>query len=639
MADRKSSKAEAGRPRLSHLVMVLGALGAAVLIGWSVLASGAAKAVLEHVASAKVGRAVRFQGFSAHVDSNELGFVLRGVTVASPPSITRLPLLQVESISGELAIAPLLSGRAEVTDLFVRRPLLHLVRLSPDKTNYPSGGRATVLQHVEHLVIDDGHLTFADRERGTLEATFSQTGEARPWPFSLQGHGALRGAPVSVVITGGALNDRPPDRPYPLAIAVVDGDTRVSLNGTTAQPFQFAHMDVQAHATGPNLADLDYLFGLLAPNSRTFEASGHIRRDGPKLWFDKIRAHVGASDIEGDVQSDRSSGRPRLRLALTSDTMALSDLQAMARPIPPHLRARAAPQASQPAHQSGLLSSEPIELDRLRRSDIDAHLRIGRISEGFPIRDVDTGLSIDHGHVRLGPAEFRIGEGRARVAATLDAASGIPSAGVVASVGGVRLDKLDPKLSRTLDGSLDGWMRASGRGASFQSLFRSARGRLAFTVQDGTFVRAKAQALTGDLVEAIGASLSNRNERTGLHCAVGELVLINGVLTAEDLRVVTDAGVATGSGRVDLLGRSLALTFRGEPARPHILQLNAPVTIEGSFKQPKVKIHTAQALAKAGPVGVLALAAGPLAKILPKSGRVALPDCARLERAAREYAR
>jgi len=265
---------------------------------------------------------------------------------------------------------------------------------------------------------------------------------------------------------------------------------------------------------------------------------------------------------------------------------------------PPHAQTRAQSGAAKPAASGRLFSPTPFKAASLRRTDLHLQIKAARVPDTpFPVRGLDSLLILKSGRLSLSPITFSTGPGKVSASLVLDANRPEPLFSIMGHVRGARLATLGPGIARTADGDFDLDVDLAGAGASPRTAASRLQGRVALRVSSGRLEPAKAAALGGDLIKAIGLSIAHKGGAQGrLDCAVADFTAASGKLHARDLDIVTDAGWAQGGGDIDLAGENLSLILQGHAAHPRPLQVDAPVHIGGPLTHPQVRVDPVQGL-------------------------------------------
>jgi uncharacterized protein involved in outer membrane biogenesis len=197
---------------------------------------------------------------------------------------------------------------------------------------------------------------------------------------------------------------------------------------------------------------------------------------------------------------------------------------------------------------------------------------------------------------------------------------------------GLNLRQLVPASDRMKEplGLLHGRIDISGRGTSIADLFGTADGRMALLINGGSISNLLVELGGLDVAEALRI-LATKDVQVRLRCAVADLSLKAGVATPQALVIDTTDTIVRGEGTVDFRNERLNLTMYPEPKDPSPFAVRSPITIQESFKDPKV-------MPKMGPIalrGAAAIALGainPLLAFLPfiETGPGKDSDCGKL---------
>lgn len=600
---------------------------------------------IEEAASAKTHRAIRFDRLQTHLLSAHPWLMVQGLSVASPPAISREPMLQAPLLTARLQLVPLLLGRFAPREMTLTRPRLHLVRVKPGVNNYEFGGAgsAGLLHSAQHLTVIEAQVVYFDIQRQmSLVGVASQDGRpGEAAPFRLAGAGVIKGGGYTVTGEGAALNGRRAGAPYAFHAQVLDGATQVQIAGTSRGPFDFRGLDVEIRASGPNLAALGYVFGTSTPNSGPFTLTGRVRRSGKRLAVENLVARIGRSDVVGQVFSDHPRDQRRLiRAAFVGGSVYLRDLQALVRPRPSHVVARSAPgdAAVSQGGSKGEISAKPFRTDALGASDSTIDLQAARVPDApLDTEHLVTRVTWKEGRLAITPLSFDTKPGHGQFAVRMDLARPVPTFDVAGALRGADVRVLHNGFARSVDGPLDVFVNLNGEGRSPRAMAASTAGRLAFRVGRGRLKRVQAAVLGGDLVQAVASAVGDKDATTPLYCAVGEFDAARGRFRASRLDVVTAAGVTTGEGHIDVAPEALALVFRGAPAHAS-LRVSAVVTVQGPLSHPVVRIGPAPGRQQGGVQGAVSIVTRTLRSIVSPPPAPPTPGCAALLAEAVRYA-
>ena len=236
------------------------------------------------------------------------------------------PTARVPHLLVEAKVLPLLAGGRLVLPLLeADHPVVSLLRDSSGRDSWNVTGEKDhpfKAPPISHLIISDGAIKFDDLRRklhfnGTLSSS-EEVNSAGRGTFRLDGQGLLNNARFVARVTGGPLLNVDASRPYPFDARLEAGPTRVRSSGTVAHPFDFAVVSGKLFMAGPDLADLYNLTGLALPSTPPYDLAAGFSRHGALYALRGIQGRVGASDLDGSLSVDATSGRPFVKADLAA---------------------------------------------------------------------------------------------------------------------------------------------------------------------------------------------------------------------------------------------------------------------------------------------------------------------------------
>lgn len=270
-----------------------------------------------------------------------------------------------------------------------------------------------------------------------------------------------------------------------------------------------------------------------------------------------------------------------------------------------------------------LFSDEPIDLAVLRDLDLTAKVSAEsiRLNEDR-VSDVHVDVLINDGTLRVESLRLASGEGaiagtfslapdgeRLRLDANADIANLRIAAMAVEGQGPAEL----PPLSLTVE--------LAGTGRSMHEIMAAANGTIKGRHGSGQLDLDTAGALFSDLVTSIVKTLNplaEDREFTTLECGIYDIVIVDGIATAEDLAAQTDHLTVISSGTINLGTEEIDLTLSTKSREGLGLSLggvaNSFVKVGGTLKEPALNVDAAGSAATTG----AAVATGGLS-ILAKS--------------------
>lgn len=591
------------------------------------------------------------------VDIEELRIANAPWAAAARPLMANVPRLHVAVELGRL-----LRARVVIADLELDRPDVALTRDTQGRANWdftnPEEKKETSspsrLPPIRRFALNGGDVDIRDEIRRLTfkgQVGAQQGGrDSGAAPFSLKGHGTLNKEPFDLELSGDPLLQVKPGQPYRFQTQVRAGPSQMNLKGTIAKPFDLGDVSADIALKGQNLANLYYLTNLALPLTPPYELSVMIHRRGNRFALEQMAGRVGESDVQGAGSVDLAShdARPRLRADLTSHALRLSDLGVAlgARVEQPDgtKKSKAPPQVGAPRTEPVsplLLPTYEFQFDRLRSMDADVTFRADSVmTQSVPIRNVSYHLALNRGDLEIDPLEFVLPEGKLAGRVELDARGAMPQARADLRLSGMRLDQFHPKGAKDapLEGVMEGRMRIDGTGDSVHAIGADANGTVSLVLPDGRIQEAFAELAGIDVVRGLGLLLTKKDQTVTIRCGIIEFQLRNGNAQADRLLFDTENVLVSGEGHINLADEAIDLNIKGEPEKPRIGRIRAPVNIRGTLRHPQVSV-SAPALAKQGAAAaVLGAVATPFAALLAfvDPGLARKADCAALKDEAQD---
>jgi AsmA family protein len=416
------------------LVLLIGLTGVAAYV---FVTSDYVRAQIETRAGAISGRKTKIAKIS--IDWGLVSHVhLDAVEVANADWGKADHMFKAEQIEFQIRVWPLIHGDFILPKLTLRKPEIYLERNAEDESNWSPkespvvSGAAQKIQPknryqtplIGQLEINDGRLGYRDTKRkldldGTVQTATGQAGAQSQAELSLKGR--LEGQPLSLHFVGGsALMLRETDTPYPIALNVAHGDTKLGVKGSLQDPFQYKGADVELSLSGSDLADIYPLLGIPGPPTPPYRITGKLHRE-PDTWRVVDMAwHTGDSDLSGDVAIDQRSKPSRLTAHLVSQRLAFADLAPLIGATPGKRSNQSAQQKQTEAQLEGtgdLFPNVPLHVERLRAMDMDVTLEAKRVvaPSYLPVQAIAARVQVQSGQALVRPLDMTFGGGKMSV--------------------------------------------------------------------------------------------------------------------------------------------------------------------------------------------------------------------------------
>ena len=411
----------------------------------------------------------------------------------------------IESVQGEVALFPLISGNLEVLDLTIVKPRFDLRVDEGGRANWaPAPGGAAPARDDRHdsddgfdddlvirnLAVRDGALNFANAASGQkIAATDIALGlklESLDSPLALDGKMTLNGEPVTlktvVSVPRGLMDGPGADIDFSLDTTHAKSgfDGRV-VKGEVAGVDGTLSLDVPSVAKLAAWLERPLAKGQADPGAANLKAV--FKSDGAVVTLQEAALTGKALDVKASGSVDASKETKVVRLQMTSGVLDIDKY------LPPPAKG-ASPGKAKKARKKGEspfaeLSDVPIELDALKTLDAEIDIDIG----GVKARELKLGKTTVAVRAKGGKLNAEV-KAAGFVGGAVDAALALDGAG-----GDLALD-LSAKLvkvnagplsqmgggEKTLGGKLNLTLSVQAKGESPRALAQAATGKLALAV-------------------------------------------------------------------------------------------------------------------------------------------------------------
>ena len=562
---------------------------------------------------------------------------------------TAPPMAKAAEASASLRLLPLLKRTLSLGTVVLSAPDVALARLADGRNNWTFTPRNAPPEAsnpwnvtVDQFQVTQGQIAYADgiqdlalrAQVDTIEgapqaasntpvkADMDSTAETQDTArygvqFTVKGRFA-KAAVEGEGKAGHLLSLRQKVIDYPLQFTARAGDTRTQVEGTLSNPTALAGMDLQVMLSGATMADLYALSGLVLPNTPPYETHGHLVGDltpDRATWdYQDFQGTVGKSDLRGHLTYTSGKPRPKLTGKMQSKTLHLADLG-------PVLGAPAgAPgkdTASAPAGK--VLPHQKFATERWNAMDLDIVFDGQKIMDTpqLPLENLSVHAVLDNAQLKLDPLRFGVAQGAIDAQVVLDSRNDPLKAQVRATIEGLKLSKLFPKveLMEKSFGRMDGALALSGQGASVADMLGTATGEARLYVRDGTLSKQMLDLAALNLGSVIVAKLFGETSEVHLRCAVADFSVKKGIAQTRSAKLSTDEAIVEAVGTIDMQHEHIDLRIKPESLEWKFLSLRTPLYVRGPFAKPQVGIEPGPLLLRAG-AALAAAAVAPAALAL-----------------------
>lgn len=529
------------------------AVAVIILIGAALLAFGLP---LGFVTSAIQDRVERDTGYRLTIAGStrvqlwpSVTATLSDLTVQDPKDRDGNNRLTIARVKAELTLKSLLSGRPELTDLTIEKPMLYLPLYRERLRDIPPRNRATPSAQaspvrIARVTVNDGAVILSNPR------------------------------------------DRIEDRLDGIsAKAELSDDSKISVTGNARAGERPVTFEIKADApvTSGERQTLPLAFTIAAPGTLKAPLTGRadLRLSGRTVMINSLSGMLDDGAFNGWASVDVSS-KPLVKLDL--------DFQ----------RLEIASATTGSANRAAGWSTAPIDLRSLNYVDAQARLSAAKLTvSGAQLGPAAIEATLAGGVLKTTVSNLAAYDGQASGEIIVDASSGNPAYAMHCDLTGVRalpllqnladFDRLDSKLQAKLA------LRASG--ASQQAIMSSLSGSAFVLLQDGAIRGINVAQMIRSLTSATLSGWQDSKElSTDLTQLSASFKIERGQAATADLNLVGPLVKVTGGGTIDLGKRAVAMrvepklvmTTQGQGRMSDPIGLGIPVVIDGPWTGPRI---------------------------------------------------
>lgn len=488
------------------------------------------------------------------------------------------------------------------------------------------------------LSVRNGTLALDDAPTGLTLHAKAQTSEglasANDAGLSIKGDGRYREGEFNFTMhSNGVLPLIAPEGstlPIPITLQGRTPQGRVKFDGQARDIIHLQALSGNFLVSGTSLAKVGAPFGVTLPTTAPFEAEGKLGKDGDVWKAGIARFEVGSSRLAGDFTFDRKPEVPVLSGVLRGRRLDLKDLGPAFGTSTP-----AAPAA--PKSAGRILPAREFDIPSLKQmnADVRVDLQVADLHTELlePLTPLQGHIVLRNGVLKVDQLLARTSGGEITGSLGLDGRTERqPRWSGDLRVSGVQLEqwlrvrnttaKPDTTVAagktpatRYVSGRLGGHFQFAGTGRSVADMVSSLDGTLAAWVNDGRISHLALEAAGLDLAQAIGVVVRG-DDSLPMQCAVTQFTARDGVLHTDVALLDSADTTVMVNGDISLAQERLALTAQAYPKDFSPAALRAPIHVEGSFTQPKVRLDKKPIAMKAAAAVALG-ALNPLAALIP----------------------
>jgi AsmA protein len=477
-----------------------------------------------------------------------LNVTMKDVTLADPKDRDVTNRLTAASIEADVTLSSVWSGKPEITELVIVRPILNLP-LQRERTRDTAAASKPALGSseafaIEHIIVTGGIVVFSNlRDR------------------------------VESKIDGINLD----------ATMAADRKLRVTGNARTGEhPLKF---DIKATVPAPPIErqNIATEFTLDAPGLLPAALSGkaETRLNGSIVMINGLSGMFGDGAFNGWASVDFAS-KPLVKLDLDFQRLNV----AMTKGAPPSPKAP--------------WSNATIDLSGLNYVDGQARISAAQLNLGdTQLAPAAIEANLASGVMKLRVANLGAYGGQANGDLTIDASAAVPSFALQTDLVGVRaLPLLQTSADfDKLDGKMQAKINVRSTGNSQRAIMTGMNGTVFVLFQDGAIRGLNiAQMIRGLTVSTQSGWQENKEQNTDLSQLSASFKIDKGQATTYDLNLIGPLVKMTGVGTIDLgtkqigfrVEPKLVMTTEGQGRANEPVGFGIPVIIDGPWSEPRI---------------------------------------------------
>lgn len=539
-------------------------------------------------------------------------------------------LASVSQLAFSLNPLALLEKKIIIPQLRFDTPQVRLLRKQDGKNNWtfdkqdqPSPWQL----ELQSVVFSKGSVTLDDAVTHTaMRADVDTIADDARYGIAWKLSGKYRGESIQGGgKAGGVLSLQQQGTPFPIQADMRVGGSSVAIEGTLTRPADLAALDVRLKISGPSMARLYPLTGVLLPETPHFSTEGHLTGTlaprGGEWVYDQFSGKVGSSDISGKLAFSASTPRKRLTGEVHSRLLQFSDLGPLVGADSSASKKERGVPSTQPAGR--VLPVETFKTERWTSLDADVRYTADKITRDaeLPISKLDTHVVLTDGVLSLTPLNFNVAGGTLTSQIRLDGSGKVIANGIAAelkaSARHLHIQQLFPRLPalQASVGEINGDASLSATGNSVASLLGSSNGEVRALINRGSISKLLLEEMGLNIGSIVLTKLVG-DKQVKLNCMAADFVVTKGLMRTRQFLVDTDDAVLYVDGTVNLANEQLDLTLQPDSKGLRIFSLRSPLYVQGTFSKPDVSVDKGVLALRAG--GALALAVvAPVAALLP----------------------
>jgi uncharacterized protein involved in outer membrane biogenesis len=470
-------------------------------------------------------------------------------------------------------------------------------------------GKIQLLLKEGALALADSNLTYRDPASNTVVQAranaLTYPDKAPGMQVSLSGN--YQGEPLEGQLKSGpifSVSDSP--EPHPTNLQLSLGKTELTAEGSLAQLLNPEKLNLNVQVAGPDPAALQSLLGMDLPHLPSYSIKGNLMREDTSWYLRDIDAHMGESDLAGNLRWDTSNvERPTVWATLYSQQLHLDDFASLL-------------EGGEAQQNQDAIPETPILQEKLQAFDAHIKYDVQRfVAADIPLDELKLDLRLEDGVLKIKPLNFGIGRGTVHTELALDAQSS-PVQGKAA----LEVRRVDIRQLLQPIGLLDqtaGIITGQGtfwfEGQTLDDLAASLDGNLRLLMDSGTIDAVLVEAAGLDLGEILVTLIGEEPDPVNVQCAYIAARAEDGLVDIKPINITTTDSNLLGRGDVNLRIERFTLVIEAHPKDFSLFSASSPIRVYGPFTEPKIDV-VSQELIGEGIAAALGAAVFPPAALL-----------------------
>jgi hypothetical protein len=469
----------------------------------------------------------------------------------------------------------------------------------------------------------------------TQAALFSRGGG----PLVLSAEGSLKEKPFTITSSSGDLSQLMKGIPqWPLAIAVNLPQLLIDVKGHLLFPINNENFSFQVLLKGDSWKDVPFLTEMEFSDLGPFSLTGLLTQIKEGYRVTELKGQWGPNDMAGHLTFMTNVPRPKLVASLRSETNEFSFLtKTLSPPTDPEegtilmnivgsvakIGAGAGRTIAGIGSQAGdavtkslgfedkddkdetpvarIIPDFEIPVDLLRSIDLDLDWEIQKVeSKGAHLGNLSYHLTLENGHLTIGPLKGTMWHGTIDSRIELDASQYVPVLTAQLTIQDLDMGFLDDTVGVTdmVKGEIDLInLNLKSRGTTLHEILNRANGEAEFVESSLEIANNYIDLWASDILTFTLTKAWKEEEATKINCAVGYFDIKEGEMQSDAILFDTKEITVGGFGTLDLSSEQIDLILTPKPKTPTLATLAHPVRIHGHLSDPDVssdKLRIAQ---------------------------------------------